>query len=536
MRRVSIRDLSADAIRNSASDNEVLGVTSKGALVGVLVPLTPEILQRLALKDADELVAKAAEVDASGGARSDLRNVVHDSGHPIHADDYSRLSIREISGARLEHAASLGEPLVVTSDRVAVAVFLPLQSGWVDHVVEESVTRFLTGYEGNGPEAKGIEQSQTVRAEFVRSSGHRFSSQCVIGIRIVGDARFNAERIVGVVTDGLGTKDKVDPITLPLEQLDETYVFGQIRRLIDELSANMADSDDLIGVGIEIGGHVSLGRIVRSANIHWNQFPLATHLSETIGVPVVLENDANALAVYEQMQGISANDFAVILLTHLGVGCGMILDGRLYRGSRGMAGELGHIPIPAATLRNHVLSGVQPCRCGNPDCLEGLATPHAIELALQAKGFSGSYEDARRQSHDPLVRDVFAEAGRGLGYGITTVLNMINPETVVIYGPMDLVGPPRQFHIDNFDRVTEAKAVTGVERVYTDALIDSVRCHTFSNAADECQFIVRIRDDATGAKAAAACVIRAIRDRSAIGRLRQSPTYPERISSLERTR
>ncbi|GIH19274.1 ROK family protein [Rugosimonospora africana] len=534
MRRVSIRDLSADIIRSSASDNEVLGVASKGTLVGVLVPLTHEMLQRLSANDADELAVNAEEADAeAAGTRTNLRELLEDtdpaSGRP---SNFSRVSIREISGARLERASADSKPLVVTSDRVAVAVFLPVVTGWVDRLVEESVSRFLSGQVTNSlnnPVARANTET-AVRGQLIRSSSRRFTSQRVIGIRIVGDAHGHRERIVGVVTDGLA-QIKIHGIVLPLERLDETYVFEQILNLIGLLSERLDDTENLIGIGIEIGGHVSQGRVVHSNNIHWDQFPLADQLSDIVGVPVVLENDANALAIHERYsQGISADNFAVVLLTHLGIGCGLVVDGSLHRGSRGMAAELGHIPIGTlASATGTTGSADHPCRCGNPMCLEGIATPRAIELALQLKEFPGSYEDALKASQDPVVREVFGAAGSAFGTGIATVLNLLNPEAIVLYGPLDIVGAPRQFHIDNFDTIADAKAVTGVDRIYTGAMRDSIRAHVFSNAEQECQFIVRIRSDEQGAKAAAACVIRAIRDRSAAGRAGSITPYAEQL-------
>ena len=532
MRKVSIRDLSADAIGHSANDNEILGVTSKGAIVGVLVPLTHDMLRRFAV----DLGAEAAAVDADSAATStDLRDVLQDAAPSIsRPGDFARVSIREITGARLEQASLNGEQLVVTSDRVSIAVFLPLPSQWVDRLVEDSVTRFLAGKPVDQPDesaravtdfpprpiAKGREPART--------SGLAFSSQRAIGVRIVGDARNDRQRIVGVVTDGLARTIKVNQITLPLEQLDETYVFERILTLIDMLISRMSHTDDLIGVGIEIGGHVFKGRVVHSTNIHWDEFPLAELLSERLGLPVTLENDANALAIHERyIAGISDDNFAVVLLTHLGVGCGLILDGCLHRGSQDMAAELGHIPVRAAAWAVPVDADPlvdQRCRCGNSDCLEAAATPQAIENMLRIRKFAGDYDDALKASDNDLVEEAFKHAGAALGNGIATVLNLLNPKAVVLYGPLELVGPPRQFHIDKLET---AANVTGFARVYVRAMTDSIRNQVFSNA-DECRFIVRSRSDEQGAKAAAACVIRAITDGSAVSPRGNLTVYAER--------
>ena len=527
MRRVSVRDLSAEAIRNSADDDEVLGVTSKGVLVGVLVPLTNEILQRLAAHDLEELVARSAEADLDAGASAtNLRDVLHEApARPPTAPAFDRVGIRELNSGRLEQAATDGRPLVVTSDRVDLAAFIPLVQGWVDRLVEQSVSKFLSG---SSPEVRtgalrpGADS--TARTELIRGSYARFSSQRAIGIRIVGDARHDRERIVGVITDGLAQL-KSEPVMLPLEQLDETYVFDRILSLINTLSSQLDDTHDLIGVGVEIGGHVAQGRVVRSTNIRWNQFPLAEQLSAAVNhIPVVLENDANALAIHERFsQGISAENFAVVLLTHLGVGCGLILDGRLHRGSRGMAAELGHIPSDSPVAPDH------RCRCGNARCLEAVATPQAIEVALRAAGFIGQFEDAFDKAQDQSVRDIFARAGGALGEGIATVLNLLNPQAVVLYGPLNLVGPPRQFHIDNFDKIANAQDFQGLGRHYQSSMLSAISSSVFSNAAEECQFIIRVRTDEQGAKAAAACVIHAIRSRAVAASQHGLPNYAEQL-------
>lgn len=528
LRKVSIRELSAEAINRSAGDNEILGVTSNGTIVGVLVPLTPDILRRL----ADRVGPEAAAADADAFA-TDLRDVLQDAAPSVtHPPEFARVTIREISGARLAQASADGKPLVVTNDRVSVAVFLPVPSQWLDRLVEERVRQFLTGQAEDN--SSGVDNGHiqvaapaVTRGRRLHTSAAAFSNQRAIGIRIVGDGGNDPERIVGVVTDGLARNIKVDQVSLSLDQLDESYVFERILLLIDTLMMRMNDTDELIGVGIEIGGHVFKGRVVHSTNIHWDEFPLAELLSAQVGVPVTLENDANALAIHERYTaGISDDNFAVVLLTHLGVGCGLILDGRLHRGSQQMAAELGHIPVRTGdwTIPAEDDSVVdQTCRCGNPYCLEAAATPKAIENALRVRGFNGSYADAVKAPDASLVKEAFQHAGAALGDGIATVLNLLNPSAVVIYGPMEMVGAPRQFHVDKLDT---AANLVGLASVYIRAMADSIRRNVFSNA-DECRIIVRSRSDEQGAKAAAACVVHAISDGSSVSTARSRPSYAQ---------
>jgi predicted NBD/HSP70 family sugar kinase/antitoxin (DNA-binding transcriptional repressor) of toxin-antitoxin stability system len=517
MRRVSIRELSGDVVGDVAH-GEFLGITNNGALAGLLVPLTDEILQRLAHSDADDTAARVrqAEADiAAGHLPEDLQAVLREPAPELAAPaSFSRVSIRDLKGDRLAEAARTGERLIVTRDRVAVALFLPVSVEWVDRLVEASVGRFLDGTAsaklGVTPQMIGEGRSiLSTRPVSHGSSGREFLQQRAIGIRIIGDAPDHRERLVGVVTDMLA-RPLVGPFEQPLATLDEGDVFAQILTLVDSLRAHMADTDVLAGVGVEIGGHVDQGRVAYSANARWDHFPLADLLSSSLGVPVVLENDANSLAMYERgFHGIDDKHFAVVLLTHLGVGCGLVLDGRLYRGARGMAGELGHVSVEFGDPH------IARCRCMNPGCLEGVATPRAIEITLHEQGFEGNYATALQRIDDERVRSVFALAGASLGRGISSVLNLLNPSAVVIYGPSELIGQPRRFYADSHEYGF------GLAALYTREMIETIRTRAFSSGADECQFFVRSTTDDQGARAAAACLIHSVLDQPIVDRIRQ---------------
>ncbi|MGY0235915.1 ROK family protein [Longispora urticae] len=512
MRRVSVRDLSGEVI-GDIGPGEFLGVTNKGALAGVLVPLSTEILQRLTDFDAEGTAARvhAEEVGlATGQPATDLTDLLDEPpGDRTGPAPFSRVSIRDLRGERLVEAARTGERLVVTRDRVAVALFLPLSDRWVDSLVESSVARFL----GAGPAAGTVAPERPVLAPRPVPRGHtgrQFLRQRAIGIRVIGDAPDARKRLVGVVTDMLANI-VAGPLELPLDSLDETHVFAQILTLVDSLRSHIGEDEDLSGVGVEIGGHVHQGRVIRSANATWDHFPLAELLAQSLRLPVALENDANSLALYEtSFHGIDDDNFAVVLVTHLGLGCGLVLNGQVYRGGRGMAGELGHTSVEFEE------ADVVRCRCTNPGCLEGVATPRAIELALRERDFDGDFQAALRRGDEELVQQVFARAGAGLGRGIATVLNLLNPTTVVIYAPPELIGRARKFHIDSAD------FGTGLAARYTGAMVETIRTHAFSDGADECQFWVRTTADEQGARAAAACLIHQVLQQSTADRTGQS--------------
>jgi predicted NBD/HSP70 family sugar kinase len=324
------------------------------------------------------------------------------------------------------------------------------------------------------------------------SSGREFLQQRVIGIRIIADAPGHG-RLLGIVTDMLA-RVVADQIELKLESFDESKSFAQILTLVDDLRAQIGTDERLVGVGLEIGGHVYQGRVVYSANAHWGLLPLEDRLADVLRLPVVLENDANALAIYERrFEGIAEDSLAVILLTYFGVGCGLILDGQIYRGVRGMSGEIGHLPISGVANRGEV-----PCRCGNDGCLERIATPSAIEEDLKTAGFEGGYEVALESATVDEVSKAFKFAGAALGSGAATIINLLNPSAMVFYGPSDLLGQSREFHIDS---------PAGAANDYAGAMVAAIRSHAFSTGASDCRFIVRNSVDVYGAQAAAACLI-----------------------------
>lgn len=170
-----------------------------------------------------------------------------------------------------------------------------------------------------------------------------------------------------------------------------------------------------------------------------NKFELKSVLQEKFARPAVLENDANAAAVGEMWLGAARGYRDVICITlGTGVGGGVILDGKLWRGSQGAAGELGHATVePFGSLK---------CKCGNTGCLEMFASATAI--VRQAKEgrnrfpnsiLSGEdvtaadvYEAARQG--DPLALEVFKNVGTYLGVGVANLVNLFNPEIIVIAG------------------------------------------------------------------------------------------------------
>ena len=195
----------------------------------------------------------------------------------------------------------------------------------------------------------------------------------------------------------------------------------------------------VIAVGVGAPGVIDAdtGVVVKSPNFpDWNKLPLRTLLEEALSLPVVIENDANAAALGEQWRGAGTNIKSMILLTlGTGVGGGIVLNNCIWHGADGMAGEIGHMTL--------IPEGRQ-CSCGNQGCLEMYASARGIVLSYQeallaagassTRSFSAAevYEAARAGDRSAIA--VMRDMGRMLGIGIASLINIFNPERIVIGG------------------------------------------------------------------------------------------------------
>jgi glucokinase len=200
-----------------------------------------------------------------------------------------------------------------------------------------------------------------------------------------------------------------------------------------------------IGVGIPSTIDQREGRAVASVNVPLDDLDLRAHLSERFGLPAAVENDANAAALAEHRIGAGRGTSHMVMLTlGTGIGGGLILDGKLYRGSLGAAAELGHITID--------LDG-PPCpgRCPGRGHLEALASGTAADLLAQElatknpDGDLGRAAAAGREVDARLAVELatqgpgdagrlLEQVGTYLGEGIASLVNVFNPELVVLGG------------------------------------------------------------------------------------------------------
>ncbi len=192
------------------------------------------------------------------------------------------------------------------------------------------------------------------------------------------------------------------------------------------------------GVGVCIAGFVDhrIGLVHQSPNLHWESpVPMGKLLEEALECPVLIENDANAAVLGEVFYGSAQGHRDVIYVTiSTGIGGGLFLDGRLYRGSNGFAGEIGHIK-PFGKGR--------PCKCGGNDCLEAWASGNAIsrnaallwdEKDLEGIKISTSWVFEQSASGNQLAKTIIDHAVENIGRGLSNLVNLFNPSCLVIGG------------------------------------------------------------------------------------------------------
>ncbi|WP_393916121.1 ROK family transcriptional regulator [Halostreptopolyspora alba] len=197
-------------------------------------------------------------------------------------------------------------------------------------------------------------------------------------------------------------------------------------------------TDDLLGVGIGLPGPVehSTGRAVNPPIMPgWNGFDVPGYLQERFAGPVLVDNDVNIMALGEHFARWREASHLMFVKVATGIGCGIISEGRVYRGAKGAAGDMGHIQVPH--------DDEAPCRCGNSGCLEAVASGSAIAEALVGQGFEvrGALDvvDLARSGSVPALR-ALRQAGRDIGEVLAASVNMLNPSLIVIGGSLALAG------------------------------------------------------------------------------------------------
>jgi glucokinase-like ROK family protein len=222
--------------------------------------------------------------------------------------------------------------------------------------------------------------------------------------------------------------------------------------VIDLMDASGRSTDDFLGIGITVPAPLEgenqdrLSPVILPA---WKDISLTEELTSRFNLPLYFDNDANGGAIAEKWwgSGRGVSNFVYIKLG-VGIGAGLIINNDVYRGSGGTAGEIGHTAIDP---------NGPPCRCGNLGCMESfVGVPAVVETTktrleefpdseLQNTEVTIEAIVASAQNHDPLAVEIVRAAGHYLGITVANLLNLVNPELIVIGGDLVETG---EFFLD----------------------------------------------------------------------------------------
>ncbi|MFI6813494.1 ROK family protein [Nonomuraea sp. NPDC050328] len=276
--------------------------------------------------------------------------------------------------------------------------------------------------------------------------------------------------LIGAAGRALGVKVTADHLVLVDVRLDGV-VLGSWERPFDPASPHaldeladaveatlgaLSDGPPLLGLGVGVPGAVDdqAAGTVNAPTLGWQGMPVGERLRRRLKLPVLVENDVNALAAAERLygRGRTHRDFLVLTIGR-GVGAAIVTDGRVYRGARGGAGEFGHVPVAEDGPR---------CGCGSTGCLEAFVGTAGLLAAAgeQDLGPVASVDELGRAAAEGsrAALGVFAEAGAILGRATAGLINVVDPEVVVVLGEGVAHWP---FWQPGFDRAVRAQLMPG---------------------------------------------------------------------------
>lgn len=239
-----------------------------------------------------------------------------------------------------------------------------------------------------------------------------------------------------------------EKIPYRLENTQES--FHQLLELIHSFIAELTvEKDKILGVGINLSGRINNKTGYSYSYFHFHEEPLSIIIQKEIGIYTFLENDSRAMAYGEFCCG-EVNNAKNVLFVNIdyGIGVGILIEGKLYYGKSGFSGEFGHIPF----FNNEIL-----CHCGKKGCLETEASGISLIRKFKERieqGFTSVVMKKKKDSNDITLTDIIqaaknedvlciellAETGEKIGKGIALLINLFNPELLIIGGTLSETG------------------------------------------------------------------------------------------------
>jgi len=206
-------------------------------------------------------------------------------------------------------------------------------------------------------------------------------------------------------------------------------VFFEMDKMREEKNLKL---DNLLGIGVAVPGLIDKekGILEFAPNLGWKNVYILRIFKDKFNLPVILDNEAKAAAIGEREFIYPKMDNMVFISINEGIGCGVILNGELYRGASGNAGEFGHIIID---------TNGPACHCGNKGCWETLASESYIvnrylKLSNSNKELTKKEIYQIGKNGDKKIIEIFSEVGKNIGIGLVNIINGLSPELLVIGG------------------------------------------------------------------------------------------------------
>lgn len=303
-----------------------------------------------------------------------------------------------------------------------------------------------------------IEDSLVFEKEQGDSSGGRRPILLALNPRggfVVG-LKLTEENVTAALTDLEATV--IAKQTILIEDISLDMVIDSIVEIVEKLEHQASiEQQNLFGVGIGLAGIIDADRgVLRYSPIFgWHDVPLVDLLQSRLKVPIFIDNDVNTFTLTERWfgKGQGVDNFLTVTVGR-GIGMGIVVNGQLYQGVKGGAGEFGHTVInPEGPM----------CDCGKRGCLETYASDPALVRAAKTSFENGKMKkavnsinelQALAEEGDPGAENVYAKAGETLGRGIANLINVFNPELIIIggegVGAGDLLFKPLCDAVENY--------------------------------------------------------------------------------------
>lgn len=291
--------------------------------------------------------------------------------------------------------------------------------------------------------------------------GESIGGKSPILLSIVPDSRYliglnlAQDKFIGAIVDLRG--EIKETVEIKVNDNDGDKALELVYQILDELIRKKIKP--IVGIGVGTPGLVNTreGVIVNAVNLAWKDLPLGALLEKKYKVPVSILNDSQATAIGEYVYGNShaLDENLIVVNVKHGIGAGILINGRLFQGDGGGAGEIGHVVVQE--------NGIQ-CRCGKSGCLETVASARAVINQLGVSSFEQALTEF--SSNNGNSKQIITNAGKYLGISLANLIGTLNIQKIVLTGDMTQLGETW------LDAIKNSMQKASLEKIYEGTKIE----------------------------------------------------------------